>query len=521
METRLQAVRRGLVLGKFLPYHAGHAHLIRTARSQVDVLTVLVCSIAREPIPGAIRFAWVAESHPDCRVVRVAEEGPQTPEEHPEFWPIWTDIVRRHAGAIDVVFTSEDYGDELARRLGARHVCVDLTRRTYPVSGTAIRRDPLRHWDSIPPVVRPSYVHRVAILGTESTGKTTLAQQLAKAFRTTWVPEYGRPYCEGRDPRDLTADDFDAISRVRSWRRIGGAVGPAACSSATRTCARRRPGARSSSERGPRGCRERPRVQYGRALPLDADVPWMNDGTRVLRDVPADTRTSSNASSARLINPLREFTGHSSSVFNRRPPWSIASCACRCDRASLDEARRTTWGQRAGAFGLTRRRRIALAKGALLDVTLTARDSCAARSYGLPTGVLPYPERPMKPSVMLTVASLVSLLLIMFHLTDDVLLQAEGAVKFPIPVVIFVVWLYGTLMLSDRTVGYIIMLLGGLVAAGMIVVHSKGGVVHKSGGFFFVWTMFALSATGWFTAILSARGLWLMRRSRRAGPPVN
>lgn len=123
----------------------------------------------------------------------------------------------------------------------------------------------------------------------------------------------------------------------------------------------------------------------------------------------------------------------------------------------------------------------------------------------------------MKPSVMLTVASLLSLLLIMFHLTDDVLLQAEGAVKYPIPVLIFVVWLYGTLMLSDRVSGYIIMLLGGLVAAGMIVIHSKGGVVHKSGGFFFVWTLFALSATGWFTAILSVRGLWLTLRARRSG----
>jgi len=126
----------------------------------------------------------------------------------------------------------------------------------------------------------------------------------------------------------------------------------------------------------------------------------------------------------------------------------------------------------------------------------------------------------MKPSVLLTVASLLSLLLIMFHLTDDVLLQAEGAVKFPIPVVIFVVWLYGTLMLSDRMSGYIIMLLGGLAAAGMIVVHSKGGVVHKSGGFFFVWTLFALSATGWFTAILSARGLWRMFRGRRVELPA-
>lgn len=125
----------------------------------------------------------------------------------------------------------------------------------------------------------------------------------------------------------------------------------------------------------------------------------------------------------------------------------------------------------------------------------------------------------MKPSIMLTVASLLSLLLIMFHLTDDVLLQAEGAVRYPIPVLIFVVWLYGTLMLSDRVPGYVIMLLGGLAAAAMIVVHSKGGVVHKTGGFFFVWTLFALSATGWFTAILSARGLWLTLRARRSGLP--
>lgn len=127
----------------------------------------------------------------------------------------------------------------------------------------------------------------------------------------------------------------------------------------------------------------------------------------------------------------------------------------------------------------------------------------------------------MKPSLMLTVASLLTLLLIMFHLTDDVLLQAEGSVRYPIPVLIFVVWLYGTLMLSDRVPGYVIMLLGGLAGAAMIVIHSNGGVVHKTGGFFFVWTMFALSATGWFTAILSARGLWLKLRARRSGLPAS
>ena len=280
-----QATRRGLVLGKFLPYHAGHAHLIHTARSQVDLLTVLVCSIAREPIPGTTRFGWVAESHPDCRVVHVVEEVPQAPDEHPEFWPIWTDLVRRHAGAVDVVFTSEDYGDELARRLGARHVCVDRTRTAYPVSGSAIRNDPLRYWDYIPPVVRPSYVHRVAILGTESTGKTTLAQQLAEAFDTTWVPEYGREYCEGRDALALTSDDLNAIGRgqilaeesaARSANRV------LICDTDVRTTA-----TWSDIILGTRSAwlsRAAAADDYSHALLLDADVPWVDDGMRVLRD---------------------------------------------------------------------------------------------------------------------------------------------------------------------------------------------------------------------------------------------
>jgi hypothetical protein len=77
-------------------------------------------------------------------------------------------------------------------------------------------------------------------------------------------------------------------------------------------------------------------------------------------------------------------------------------------------------------------------------------------------------------------------------------------------------WLYGTLALSGRVWGYVIMLVGGLLGAGMIIVHANGVVVGKSGGFFFVWTLFALSTTGWVTMILSARGLWTTVRSRRA-----
>ena len=203
---------RGLVLGKFLPYHAGHAHLIGAARSQVDEWVVLVCSIDREPIPGALRFRWVRDCHLDCRVVHVAEEVPQAPEESDEFWPIWVDLIARHAGPIDMVFTSEEYGDELGRRIGASHVCVDRERKTAPISGTKVRLDPMRHWEMIPPVVRPYFVKRVALLGTESTGKTTLSDHLAKVFDTVMVEEYGRPYCEVRPALTLELGDYEAIA---------------------------------------------------------------------------------------------------------------------------------------------------------------------------------------------------------------------------------------------------------------------------------------------------------------------
>ena len=123
----------------------------------------------------------------------------------------------------------------------------------------------------------------------------------------------------------------------------------------------------------------------------------------------------------------------------------------------------------------------------------------------------------MKRNVMLVVASLITLLLTIIHLTQDIMNTPDLTNKIPIPVVIFAVWLYGTLMLSDRIWGYIIMLFGGLVGAAMIIVHSRGGVViSNSRGFFFVWTLFVLSTTGWFTLILSARAIWTTLRSRRS-----
>ena len=120
---------------------------------------------------------------------------------------------------------------------------------------------------------------------------------------------------------------------------------------------------------------------------------------------------------------------------------------------------------------------------------------------------------------MLTIASLLSILFGTFHLADDIARgMSPGGLPNLFAVVICVVWLYGTLVLAERRSGHVIMLLVGLFAAGMPVIHMRGahyGEIAKStGGFFFVWTLWALGALGGFTFILSARGLWSLRRGQ-------
>ncbi len=131
----------------------------------------------------------------------------------------------------------------------------------------------------------------------------------------------------------------------------------------------------------------------------------------------------------------------------------------------------------------------------------------------------------MKHSVMLTIASLLLLLFLTFHMADDIVRGFEpgGLSNLVVTVLISVVWLYGILVLAERRSGYIIMLLLSLFSLVVPYVHMRGkgvGVASRlansSGHFFFVWTLIAIGVIGLFSAILSARGLWSLpwRRPR-------
>ena len=200
--------KTGMLLGKFLPPHCGHLYLGGFARHFVDDLTIVVGTLKGEPIPGRLRFEWMRQLFPGVNVVHLAEELPQDPSEHPDFWRLWqTSLLRILPSPPDVIFASEPYGEKLAEVLGGRFIPVNPDRSIHPVSGTAVRENPWAHWDQLPPPVRAYYARRVCVFGPESTGKSTLVRQLAEHFRTVAVPEYARTLLEWRrgrlDPEDL------------------------------------------------------------------------------------------------------------------------------------------------------------------------------------------------------------------------------------------------------------------------------------------------------------------------------
>lgn len=123
----------------------------------------------------------------------------------------------------------------------------------------------------------------------------------------------------------------------------------------------------------------------------------------------------------------------------------------------------------------------------------------------------------MNSSRALTVASLLSVLLSTVHVADDITRgMAPGKLPSLVLVPILVVWLYGTLVLSGRRSGYVIMLVGGLIGMMLTVLHFMGAgigasITSSTGGFFFIWTLLAVGTTSLFSFVLALRGLWSTR----------
>ena len=122
----------------------------------------------------------------------------------------------------------------------------------------------------------------------------------------------------------------------------------------------------------------------------------------------------------------------------------------------------------------------------------------------------------MNKNRLLTITSLVSLLLLTLHIVDDIVHGFDSAgLMNMIGIAVAAVLLYGTLMLRERLAGLIMMLFVNLFSAAMPILHLRSPRINEiaqaSGGFFFIWTLWALGVIGIFGMMLAAERIWNLR----------
>ena len=203
---------RGLVIGKFYPPHSGHKYLIDTAQAGCDALDVLICDNPKYHIPAGTRKQWLQAIHPNANIQIIPDIGDDDNSQ------AWAEYTLEFLGYTpDIVFSSEDYGEPWATYMNTAHQMVDRQREHVPVSATKVRADMLKHWQYVEDPVRKDLAIRVAVVGAESTGTTTLSMALAKHYKAPWVPEFGRLYTEALDtmPFTWTDSDFEYIARTQ------------------------------------------------------------------------------------------------------------------------------------------------------------------------------------------------------------------------------------------------------------------------------------------------------------------
>jgi hypothetical protein len=103
-------------------------------------------------------------------------------------------------------------------------------------------------------------------------------------------------------------------------------------------------------------------------------------------------------------------------------------------------------------------------------------------------------------------------LLLALHISQDIVFGFDRAgLNHLVGVAILLVVVCGAVLLRGRPIGTVIMLLGGVMAAGMLPLHMRHGLrpefLERSGALLFIWTLYVLGVNGAFSVILAVQAL--------------
>ncbi len=186
----------GLIVGKFCPLHKGHEYLIKHASASCDRL-IIISYTSKNYYPAYLREYWLKSIFPQAEVYILDDNCPfddATEVEHRDFVAKY--LKHTLYTSVDAVFGGDDYivpfANYLASYFGQEVTPITINRQDINISGTQLRayQDPL----FLNPIVAQSLKPKIAILGGESAGKTTLTMALAYQHHEAPVIEYGRDF---------------------------------------------------------------------------------------------------------------------------------------------------------------------------------------------------------------------------------------------------------------------------------------------------------------------------------------